>query len=335
MFVKPCTLAHLDVLFWILQMTKRPTIADVARQAEVSVGTVSNVINDTRPVAEATRERVLNAAHALGFHMNSAAQTLRRRSSRTIGLCTTHLTTTYLRELAIALDAIVARHGYELIQVQTHQDPQIELARVQSLLGRQVDGLILLPSLAPQSSLDLIAARGTPAVVIDRQPGDARFSSVIIDNFAAMTDVVSALAGKGHRRVLFIAQNLAVATTRDRLSALRAYSDRQGDLVFQSIERGNEEDFQERLSRLLLRERPPTAIITGNSSVALSTIKMLQALGKRWPAEALCPPLSTVRAPMDEMAASTWQLLIRQLENRDSLPTSAALRTKLIIRQSI
>jgi LacI family transcriptional regulator len=75
---------------------------------------------------------------------------------------------------------------------------------------------------------------------------------------------------------------------------------------------------------------------------------MLQALGKRWPddialvtfddpdwAEALCPPLSTVRAPMDEMAASTWQLLIRQLENRDSLPTSAALRTKLIIRQSI
>jgi LacI family transcriptional regulator len=208
--------------------------------------------------------------------------------------------------------------------------------------------LILLPSLAPQSSLDLIAARGTPAVVIDRQPGDARFSSVIIDNFAAMTDVVSALAGKGHRRVLFIAQNLAVATTRDRLSALRAYSDRQGDLVFQSIERGNEEDFQERLSRLLLRERPPTAIITGNSSVALSTIKMLQALGKRWPddialvtfddpdwAEALCPPLSTVRAPMDEMAASTWQLLIRQLENRDSLPTSAALRTKLIIRQSI
>ncbi len=204
-------------------MNKRPTISDVARKAEVSVGTVSNVFNETRPVNERTRERVLEAARTLGFQMNFAAQTLRRRSSKTIGLCTTHLTTAYLRELAIALDATAARNGYELIQVQSHQKPETELIRVQSLLSRQVDGLILLPSLSPQASLDLIASRGTPVVVIDRQPEDGQFSSVIIDNFVAMTDVVSALAEKGHRHVLFIAQNLSVATTRHRVAGLEAF----------------------------------------------------------------------------------------------------------------
>lgn len=332
----------------VVGMNKRPTIADVARQAMVSVGTVSNVFNKTRPVNEQTRERVLEAAHTLGFQINSAAQTLRRRSSKTIGLCTTHLTTAYLRQLAISLDAIAARNGYELIQVQSHQNPEIELTRVQSLLGRQVDGLILLPSLAPQASLDLIAARGTPVVVIDRQPEDKRFSSVIIDNFAAMTDVVSALAEREHRHLLFIAQNLAVATTRQRVAGLETFCEGRGEMRCEAIERGDEAGFPSRLAKLLGTEMPPSAIITGNSSVALSTIKTLQNLGKRWPddlalvtfddpdwADVLTPPLSTVRTPMDEMAAATWQSLIRQLENRNDQPTSASLRATLITRGSI
>jgi LacI family transcriptional regulator len=328
-------------------MTKRPTIADVARQAQVSVGTVSNVINDTRPVAEATRERVVAAAIALGFHINSAAQTLRRKSSRTIGLCTTHLTTTYLRELAIALDAIAARNGYELIQVQSHQDPDTELARVQSLLGRQVDGLILLPSLKPQASLALIAARGTPVVVIDRQPEDARFNNVIIDNFAAMTDVVSTLTEKGHSHLLFVAQNLAVAPTRHRLHALEAFRDRHGDMTYQAIERGDEEGFSARLPSLMQGPNPPSAIITGNSSVALSTIRILQRLGIRWPddvalitfddpawADVLTPPLATIRTPMEDMATSAWQLLVSQLNQHNDRPKSIALRAELVARGS-
>ena len=329
-------------------MNKRPTIADVARQADVSVGTVSNVINDTRPVAGPTRERVLAAAAHLGFHMNAAAQTLRRKRSKTIGLCTTHLTTTYLRELAIALDAIAARNGYELIQVQTHQDPRTEFSRVKSLLGRQVDGLILLPSLSPQPSLDLIAARGTPVVVIDRQPEDARFTSVILDNFAAMRDVVSALAARGHRHVLFIAQNLAVATTRHRLAGLRAFCEVHEEQSFAAVERGDETGFPARLADLLQAETPPTAIVTGNSSVALSTIRALQDLGKSWPedvalvtfddpdwAKILAPPLSTVRAPMEEMAAAIWQSLVRQLDGMDDRPGSISLKTELIVRGSI
>lgn len=330
------------------QLQKRPTIADVARAAGVSVGTVSNVMNGTRPVNEGTRERVQAAANELGFQFNALAQTLRRQTSRVVGLCTTHLTTTYLRELAIALDAIASRNGYELIQVQTHQDPQTELARVKSLMSRQVDGIILLPSLAPQASLAAIATRGIPLVVIDRQPDDPAFTSVIIDNFTAMRDVMSALHRKGHRRCLFIAQNLAVVTTRHRIAGLeQAVHDLDG-LTFETIERGpSEAAFTAELARLLTTSPRFTAIITGNSGVALSTIRALRETGRHWPddvalvtfddpewAEVVTPPISTVKAPIEEMTSAIWASLMRQLEGDISPAPLVALPARYIERGS-
>ena len=327
---------------------KRPTIADVARVAGVSVGTVSNVMNGTRPVNEGTRERVQAAAIELGFQFNALAQTLRRQTSRIVGLCTTHLTTTYLRELAIALDAIASRNGYELIQVQTHQDPQTELARVQSLMSRQVDGLILLPSLTPEASLAAIARRGLPVVVIDRQPDDPNFASVIIDNFAAMQDVAGTLYAKGHRRLLFIAQNLAVVTTRHRVAGLQEAAQTLGGFTYEAMERGSDEvEFTAKLARLLADSPGFTAIITGNSNVALSTIRALRTLGRRWPddvalvtfddpdwAEVITPAISTVKAPIEEMARATWSSLMRQLEGEAPVTPLVALSARYIERAS-
>src|SRR3546814_8805511 len=130
-----------------MKAEKRATSRDVAGAVGVSPGSVWNVINGRRPVRVDLRIRVLAAADKLGFHINSVAQTLRRRRSQVIGLCTTYVTTVYLRELADALDAIATRHGYDLIQDFNRQEPNLELRRVPRLLARQVDGLSILPSL--------------------------------------------------------------------------------------------------------------------------------------------------------------------------------------------
>lgn len=153
------------------------------------------------------RIRVLRVRRARTQHQHqSVAQTLRRRSSRAIGLCTTYVTTVYLRELANALDDIATENGYELVQVLTRQEPARELQRVKNLMSRQVDGLILLPSLSPQASLDAIIQSRTPAVVVDRLCEDNRFHYVIIDNRQAMRRVLAPLLSRGHRRLLFVAQ---------------------------------------------------------------------------------------------------------------------------------
>src|SRR5690606_37784522 len=112
----------------------------------------------------------------------------------------------------------------------------------------------------------------------------------------------------------FIAQNLAVATTRHRVAGLEAFCQGQDGRKCEVIERGDEAGFPSRLEKLIGSEMTPSAIITGNSSVALSTIRTLQHFGKRWPdeialvtfddpdwADVLTPTLSTVRAPVDEM----------------------------------
>jgi LacI family transcriptional regulator len=257
----------------------------VANAAGVSIATVSYVINGSRPVSAAVQEQVLSAAAALGYQANSLAQTLRRRSSRTIGLCTTNVSTVYLRELANALDEIAAENGYELVQVLTRQEPKRELQRVNSLMSRQVDGLILLPSLHPQAALEAMARSRTPSVIVDRLSEDNRFNYVIVDNRNAMKQLVQSLTAKGHRRLLFVAQNLDVVTTRHRLAGLEEEARASGGtLRYEAIQRGNDEDgYAERLRRMLTQPHPPTAIITGNSSVALSTVRALQAIGVHAP----------------------------------------------------
>ena len=328
---------------------ERATISDVARAAGVSIATVSYVINGSRPVSGEVQEQVRSAAAELGYQANSLAQTLRRRSSKVIGLCTTAVSTVYLRELANALDEIAAENGYELVQVLTRQEPKRELQRVNSLMSRQVDGLILLPSLQPQAALDAIARSRTPSVVIDRLSEDDRFNYVIVDNRGAMRQLVQSLTAKGHRRLLFVAQNLDVVTTRHRLAGLEEEARASGGaLRYEAIQRGgDEEGYTERLRQMLTQPHPSTALITGNSSVALSTVKALQTIGISVPnhlalatfddpewATVLSPPLTTVRVPFKEIAGAAWSLLHTQINGKQDGVRVVSIPAELMERAS-
>lgn len=324
---------------------KQPTISDVARIAGVSVATVSYVLNGKGAVGAQMRDHVLKTAQDLGYRVNSAAQTLRRQKSKTIGLCTTAVSTVYLRELADALDEIASENGYELVQVLTRQDPARELARVNSLLSRQVDGIVLLPSLQPQAALDAISRSGTPSVVIDRVGDDNRFNYVIVDNNSLMQDMVHHLMVAGHRKLLFVAQNLDVVTTRHRLIGIEEQARlAAGALRYEAIQRGDDEDsYAERLRQLLEQVDSPTAIITGNSSVALSTWKALLAMGKQhavaiatfdnpeW-ADLCLPPMISVRVPFRAFATATWRLLIKQIDGELDTAQRIEMRAELVVR---
>ena len=317
-----------------MKADKKPTIVDVARMAGVSVGSASNVLNKTRFVSDDICGRVLRAAEELQYLANPLAQTLRRQRSGVIGFCTTSVTTVYLRSLADALDAIATANGFELVQVLTHADPQRELERVRSQISRQVDGLLLLPSLAPQRSLDMIASTRTPCVVLDRYVDDDRFSCVAFDNRATMREIARTILSFGHRRILFIAQNLSVITTRHRIEGLRAEIEAAGlpqadCLTIQQDD--TQEAYGKRLAETFSGPNPPTAVITGNSKVAIATIRELQAMRLRWPddislasfddpewASLLPVPLSTVVNPIRTMATLAWSILANQMGNMDA-----------------
>ena len=149
--------------------TRRPpTIHDVARRARVSVGTVSHVLNGKQKVSDERRARVLEAADAIGYRPNGLARGLRVQRSGVVGLSVPMTSSAYHAGLAEAFEEIAAAEGHVIMQVMSRGSPDLEHARIEALLGRQVDGLLIVPSMAPGRSLDLVARSHVPAVIVGR-----------------------------------------------------------------------------------------------------------------------------------------------------------------------
>src|SRR4051794_4094993 len=147
--------------------SNRPRLADVARAAGVSAMTVSNVLNGRPGVAEATRQRVLEAARALGYTPNLQARALAGGRTRMIGLISHHLTVQYAGEVIRGIADELADVGYELIISASYQDASRERERIAFLTGGMVDGLLLLAPVLEPDALDALVSAKVPAVVMD------------------------------------------------------------------------------------------------------------------------------------------------------------------------
>jgi LacI family transcriptional regulator len=304
----------------------RPTIRHVAARAGVSVGTVSHVLNGDTPVSAPRRAAVLDAIAALGFRPNGAARSLRSRQSRVVGLMSTGATSAYFAALLESFEDIAARQGYEVMQVLSRDDPELEARRVAALLARQVDGLIMVPTRSPARSFDLIAAAGVPAVMIDRAYPDPRFDYVTMDNAGAMRAAVGALAAAGHRRLLFVVRWPGLVTTRARIAAFRAAAAAGGLAAALLARDPDDRAFAAQLAAALGGDARPDAIIASNSDLALPMLAALRAMGVAigqeidvlifdepvW-AAVMTPPLSVVRHPVAAIARSAWEILIERM----------------------
>ena len=313
---------------------RRATILDVARRARVAIGTASNVLNDRGNVGEALERRVRDAIAALGYVPDGVAQSLRRRSSRVVGICVPTTASAYFAALQEAFEDIAAHQGYELMQVLSRGDPALELRRVEAMLSRRVDGLILIPASLPQATFAAIAASGVPAVVVDRAFDDPRFDYVTIDDRAAMRDATRSLLAIGHRRLLFVVRHPALVTTRQRIAGFRAAL-RGGAAGGSVLTRSDDDDetFTAQVAQCLQAHDRPTAIIASNSGIALSLLKALRNLRITIPrdvsvmvfdepewADVVTPALSVVRHPTAQIARAAWELLIHRMHAPDTRP---------------
>ncbi|WP_333834826.1 LacI family DNA-binding transcriptional regulator [Rubrimonas sp.] len=304
---------------------RRPTIEDVARLAEVSVGTASNVLSGKDVVSAKRREQVLRAAEQIGYRPNGLARGLRQRRANVVGLSIPGVSSSFHTSLAEAIEGVAASNRQTLMQVMTHGDPDLEYDRIDALVQRRVDGLIMMPSRAPQRSLELLRKSHLPAVVLGRDPvPDGGFDRITLDERAAMAAAVAHLTDLGHRRILFLVRFPQLSVTRERIAALEALSrSSAGDLVSNVIAFGDDRDlFERRLPELMGGPDAPTAIIASNSILALWLAQALLRLEMSWPLDVsiVCfddpvwgdivkPQLTIVRQPVEALAASAWALL--------------------------
>lgn len=326
-----------------------PTIHDVAKQAGVSLGTVSNVVNGRGNVRPERSGRVQQAIAALGYVPNGVAQSLRRQRSHVVGLVAPSTYSAYFAALLDAFEQIGVDNGYEVMQVLSRHDPALEVRRVRALLARKVDGLIVIPSGEPQPVFDVIAASRVPAIVVDRASSDARFDYVTLDDYRAMTDAANALLERGHRRLLYVVRYPSLVTTKRRIAAFQdAAAGVRSARATVLVHDAGDEGFDARLAEIMKRRDAPTAIIASNSAITLALLRGLRACHIACPrdvslisfdapawAEVTTPALSVVQPPTDAIACAAWRLLLARLRDPARRRERVTLDARLELRESV
>lgn len=308
------------------------TIKDVAREAGVSVATVSHVLNGTRRVRDHTTERVRQAVARLDYVSNPVAQSLRTGRSKTFGLVMSAVMNPYFNDVVTSIERTTVAHGYSLLLADHRDEADLELRAVTNLLGRKVDGLLLQPSGQPGRSLEVIAAQQVPTVFVDRfSPEEIAgpIDFVGTENFEATRAVVAHLLQHGHRRVGMVSGQLGSSTTTERIdgyeSALRDAGIAPDPRL---VERGDStEEHAERATQLLLdRDDPPTALFSGNNRMTIGVMRALRTRGIVPPdglalavfddfpwADLFTPRLTCASQQTDRIGSTSVDLLINRI----------------------
>lgn len=259
-------------------MVQRPTIRDVAREAGVAVKTVSRVINGERAVSDAMRARVRAAIRTLGYRPNAAARVLRRKVSRSISYVCEDIAEPVQARLARAIATVAGDHDSALTVSLTGHDPAREQAVIESLLARQVDGLVLWPTGTGSRFLQRLAD-SLPVVCVDRPIEGVGTDTVLCDNRRGAEQAVRHLAGRGHTRIAFVGDPPELFTQRERLAGYRdglaaAGIEPDSKIIFRRVQAVG--SLRRQLDHWRASPAPPTALLAASSLSAMAAVRALR-----------------------------------------------------------
>ena len=334
--------------------TKKPTMRDVARQAGVSVATVSHVVNNTRFVSEEASQRVLDAMEALDYRSNELARSLRRGQTNTIGLILIDSANPYFAMVGRHVEAVLYEHNYNMILCNTEGDPNREELYLNVLRSRQVDGIIFYGARTDLSALQrYLQTDDRPIVVID-QDLSAIGSSVpnlLVDNQQGAYIATQHLYSLGHERIACLAGPANSFAALERVRGYKKAMEEIG-LVITDGYLIPTPDFHppsgyDATLELLALPQPPTAIFSCNDLMAIGGMSAAHQQGLRVPQDLAfvgyddirlssytLPRLTTMAQPTRDMAEIAVEMLFERIKN-PQLPTrKEILSSHLVVRDS-
>lgn len=304
------------------------TIRDVARLADVAVGTVSKVLNGKGAVRPKLKQRVLSAVAALDYHPDQIARSLKVRETQTIGMVIPDITNPFFGNVIRGAETEARAHGYSLILCNSNEDPVIEQTNLDALFARRVDGVLIAPSGATAAP-DCLTLRRFPLVFFDRIPPGFAGSAVLTNNLEAVFDAARHLIGMGHRRLSIITGRLDLSSASDRLEGFRKALQQEGlPLKDEYLRQGDfqvESGYKHGLELLRL-PYPPTAIFSCNNQMTLGLMRAIAELHISCPAQVsvlgfddflwaanFSPRLSTIAQPSFEMGKQATEMLLDKI----------------------
>jgi LacI family transcriptional regulator len=308
------------------------TIYDVAREAGVSMATVSRVVNGNPNVKPLTRKKVLGAIERLGYRPNAVARGLASKKTTTVGVIIPDISSLFFSELARGIEDIATMYKYNIILCNSDQRLEKELQLINTLLEKQVDGLLFMGAEIKEDHLQALTSTSVPTVLAATRDADNKLPSVSIDHFQAAYDATKALIERGHQRIAMITGPLA-----DPLGGLMRYEGYKQALADAGIALQEElvasgnlfyESGLSTTKKFLQLKEPPTAIFAASDEMAIGAIHAVQDSGLHVPSdieiighdnirltEMVRPRLTSVVQPMYDIGAVAMRLLTKYMNN--------------------
>jgi LacI family transcriptional regulator len=328
------------------------TIYDVAREAGVSMATVSRVVNNNPNVKPQTRKKVFEAIERLGYRPNAVARGLASKKTTTVGVVIPDISNSIFSEVARGIEDIANMYHYNIILCNADKKKDKEIRVINTLLEKQVDGLLFMGGTVTDEHIQAFKTSSVPIVLCGTTTDNTSFPSVDIDHEAAAYDAVKQLTNNGHRRIGMISGTLQdPANGYSRYQGYKKALEENGISVQDDLVRiGNYryESGVEVMKYFLELADRPTAIFAATDEMAIGAIHSAQDHGLRVPedvsiisvdnarmASMVRPQLTTVAQPMYDIGAVSMRLLTK-LMNKETVEISRViLPHEIITRKSV
>ncbi|MFB9994816.1 LacI family DNA-binding transcriptional regulator [Deinococcus oregonensis] len=325
------------------------TIHDVAREANLSIATISRALNRPETVAAQTRERVLVAVAKTGYRPDAVGRSLREGRSRSIGLIVSDIRNPFYASITKVVEDAAYERGYGLLICNADEQPARAREALHFLASHQVSGVIHVPTGESTELLQELIGKGIPIIDLDRVSGLADPSAVMVDNRQGARLAAQHLIELGHTRIAVIAGPPHLTSGAARLAGFEQTLQAAGiTLAPQYLTYG---DFREASGRraaeqLLTLPEPPTALFVANNEMMAGALGAVLELGWRIPeqlsligfddarwAKYMHPPLTVIAQPIEAIGRLAAQQLFDQLDQKASAQIHV-LEATLIVRAS-
>lgn len=327
------------------------TISDVAKLSGLSKTTVSRVINNHLYVSEEKKELVLKAMKELGYIPNPAARRLRGQLTTTIGVIVPRIVNPFFAYLVNSIEQVAYKNGYQVIIYQSNEDKEKELAFLNLLKTKQVDGIVMT---SIENDWDIIKPYTThgPILLCNEYVSHANVPMIRLNQHKGAYIGVKHLIERGHQKIAYCTGGLFAEDGKDKdrnqgfQKALK-----EAELAVNPkwifVNQHSIEDGKQIVKQILELEDRPTAIFTGSDEIAGGIMIEAKEQGLKIPndlaiigfddqplAQMLDPKLSTIRQPVDQMGKKAMEVIIEMIDNPLMEIQNYELPIELVVRES-
>lgn len=331
---------------------KKGTLEDIERLTGYSKTTISRVLNQKSEkyrISETAKTKILRVAQKFDLKLNFVAQSLRNGSSHTVGLVIPYIRNPFFANLASTIISEANNYEYTVMLIDTQENPELEAKAIDTMIGRNIDGIILVPCGSDSAFLEE-TNKNTPIILVDRYFENSNLPYVATDNYNGAFQGMQLLLESGHKNILCIQGPQISITSKERIRGCQDAAKAFGSDI-NLIIKGNEFSIQNGYieTKISLTDNAGiTAIFALSNTILLGSLEALKENHKKVPQEIsiicfdnnfyldyLNPPITRVAQPISSIGIAALKMLMQSITEKQAIHSNLLMAPNIIKRESI